>query len=125
MPVPEDTRDVKFPAFATGGDQRIQNKQKQATAELANKLATILSKGAKDIAQLSLSLDATGKALLKLNKLTMRKFITIHPETFTLQGRKANLTVKEKAFETGASASSGKQPTRTKVPGRTRLFRRV
>ena len=106
LPVPDDTRDVKFPAFAAGGDQRIQEKQKKATRKLAKKLAIVLANGDKDLAKLTLSLEADSKALLKAQKLTMRKFIMRHPETFTIQGRKVTLTVKEPTNEPGAAASS-------------------
>jgi hypothetical protein len=125
LPVPDDTREVEIPAFAAGGDQRVQERQKQATAALASQLADTLAGGGKDMAQLSLSLNEAGKALLKLNKLTMRKLLTIHPETFTLQGRRATLTAEENANEPGTSSGSGNPPptqTRTKVPGRKRLF---
>jgi hypothetical protein len=123
LPVPEDTRDdIKFPAFAAGGDQRIQNKQQRATAELVTRIAATLTTGSKDISRLTVALNAADKALLKLNKLTMKKLVTIHQETFTLLGRKVSL-VEGKA---GASSSSDNQPPAQemiRVPGRKRLLK--
>jgi transposase InsO family protein len=123
LPVPEDTRDdIKFPAFAAGGDQRIQNKQQRATVELVTRIAATLTTGSKDISRLTVALNAADRAVLKLNKLTMKKLVAIHPETFTLLGRKVSL-VEGKA---GASSSSDNQPPEQKmirVPGRKRLLK--
>jgi hypothetical protein len=81
LPLTEYTRDnVKFQAFAVGGDQRIQGIAKRATTEVANRVAAILAKGPTDISRITLAIAAEDKTILKLDKLTTRKLIVLRPE---------------------------------------------